>query len=1859
MWTSTQQFSVTFPEDVPPGHVITATSTKRLSPSEFSAAIEVMPDTDGDGVLDTVEDAAPNGGDADGDGTADRLQNHIASLPNAVDGSYVFLESTTSVRNVHAAENPSPITGPSGVAFPIGFFEFVLADATGSVTVHPPAGVTLDTVYNYGPTPGDALDRWYQFAYDGQTGAEIVAGAAVLHVIDNHRGDHDLEANGQVTAQVGPAAIDPGAVETLVVNTTDDVDDGTADATHTSLREAINAANFLPGRNRITFDIPSAGPHTIQPTAPLPEIVDAVIVDGYTQPGAVPATASQTATLMIEVATAGLRITGGNSVVRGLAINRAGTAIAIVSGDGNTIEGNYLGTDVTGTVALTSQTYGVDIFQSSDNTIGGTTPEARNVISGFGYAGIFTSGVGGDPATEARGNLIQNNYIGTDATGTVALGNENGVVVEFASQDNMIGGTGPEARNIISGNRGYGVVVGSAGEKPTGNIVQGNFIGTDVTGAVALANGMGGVSIFGADQTLVGGTEPGARNVISGNVGDGIHVTFAEMSSVDNVIQGNFIGTDWTGTGALGNSANGIFIEGYDTIIGGTAAGAGNVIASNTGAGVVIGPNVMMRLRGEVNSGNRILSNSIHSNGELGIDLSSGFDPFGDGVTPNDPADGAETEPSFVALSDTSYVDHVVVEGTVQGDPGTEYFVDLTFNGVTQWAYGFPVMTDSSGQADFSETIWTTDTFDSATVTDLNAPPKPNRLQNYPVLTAVDSDAVGTTVEGSLDSRPNTTFRIEFFSSHETDSSGHGEGETLLGTTDVTTDGTGMAVFSVTLPSRLSWGHFLTATATDPAGNTSEFSAVLGNPPPDGLDFGDAVQATLLASDGARHVVVAGYFLGAGVDVEIDGHPSDLADGDDADSADDEDGVVFSTTLSRSALAGVEITASATGRLDAWIDFNNDGDFDDADEQIFVNQLLSPGVNTLFFPVPSSAVVTNVTHARFRFSSDGGLLPTGLAADGEVEDYAVSIGAGNVPPVAAADEATTEAGGPVSIDVAANDTDSNGDLDPSSVTVLLPPANGVATVDPATGIVSYTPGTDFEGTDYMTYEIFDAGGLSDTALVTVEVGIRNQPLVAGDDRATTDEEVPVVIDVVSNDLDPDGTLDLASVTVLLSTRNGSLDVNPATGEVTYTPYRDFFGTDTFYYEVSNSEGASDVAQVTITVSPASDPPVAAGDAAQTIEGTSVVIDVVANDEDADGDLVPGTVIVIDGPTNGAVVVDPVSGEITYTPQLGFTGNDALTYEVWDATGLSDTAVINVEVIPSNYAPTAENDVAVTSEDAAVIIDVAANDSDVDGNLDPGSVKIVAAPSAGSVSVDPITGKVSYTPTTDVGQLDLFAYEISDTDGATNSALVMVAVTAVNDPPVANHVEVMLAAGAAVDLAVWYNDTDVDGTIDPTTTTIVIPPVGGTAELNDDGTIRYNPGTNFVGVDTFTYTVRDNEGAISNEATVEITILEVQAAPCSISGFVYLDTNNDGIRNHSEVSLGGVLVAISGPVAMFQQTAADGSYKFQNLPAGVYDIHQTQPGALLDGMETRGTPLLGQVGDDRFSGIVLEAGVDAVNYNFAERGLLPELISKRLFVASAQDIADFAMHFDEGLSLSTDPESEPFVIRHDETHTVQYGSGWSVDRPEIINGRFMHVLRQSDSELRIANTRPWQNPLDNLDSNFDGFVTPLDALIIINTLNADGARPLTVPDSEETLPVYYFDTNGDNFVSPIDALVTINRLNQPAAVYAEGEANSPIGEAQLIRPMAAGTSQARIAVDTTQVAHSVDVVFTRLAEPATRTRPAQNVYSGDSRITRMPFSNDDILLDASLDDDFLLDVLLDDDILLDVLLGPVWWRSGHS
>jgi CSLREA domain-containing protein len=287
----------------------------------------------------------------------------------------------------------------------------------------------------------------------------------------------------------------PVQAATFTVNSTADPGVGVCDVAECTLREAINAANATPGTDTIAFNIPSTGPHTIQPTSALPTITDPVIIDGTTQPGFAGAPIIELDGSLAGAATNGLSITAGGSTVRGLVINRfSQNGISISLKGNNLIEGNFIGTDVTGSVDLGNGLSGVFLQFSLNNTVGGTEPGAGNLISG-NISGIFL----GNGAT---GTQVQGNFIGTDVTGTVALGNGSALVI--SADNNTIGGTTLDARNIISGGIGIG---------GQGNQVQGNFIGTDVTGTVALDSNVTGVSITGSRNTI-GGTEPGAGNVI-------------------------------------------------------------------------------------------------------------------------------------------------------------------------------------------------------------------------------------------------------------------------------------------------------------------------------------------------------------------------------------------------------------------------------------------------------------------------------------------------------------------------------------------------------------------------------------------------------------------------------------------------------------------------------------------------------------------------------------------------------------------------------------------------------------------------------------------------------------------------------------------------------------------------------------------------------------------------------------------------------------------------------------------------------------------------------------------------------------------------------------------------------------------------------------------------------------------------------------------------------------------------------------------------------------------------------------------------------------------------------------------------
>ena len=250
---------------------------------------------------------------------------------------------------------------------------------------------------------------------------------------------------------------------------------------------------------------------------------------------------------------------------------------------GNLVAGNYVGTDASGTASLGNAWDGVLItIGATDNTVGGTAPGARNIISANGWSGIEIY------ANGTSGNVVLGNYVGTDASSTAKLGNADaGVLLNAGATANTIGGTTASARNVISGNTTYGVQITAAGT--SANLVLGNYVGTDKSGTAALGNVGNGVQIDnGATANTVGGTAPGAGNVISANgqassFTGGVWIQGSGTSG--NVVLGNYVGTDASGTASLGNAWDGVLIRIGATAntVGGTAPGARNIIARTVG----------------------------------------------------------------------------------------------------------------------------------------------------------------------------------------------------------------------------------------------------------------------------------------------------------------------------------------------------------------------------------------------------------------------------------------------------------------------------------------------------------------------------------------------------------------------------------------------------------------------------------------------------------------------------------------------------------------------------------------------------------------------------------------------------------------------------------------------------------------------------------------------------------------------------------------------------------------------------------------------------------------------------------------------------------------------------------------------------------------------------------------------------------------------------------------------------------------------------------------------------------------------------------------------------------------------------
>jgi hypothetical protein len=565
----------------------------------------------------------------------------------------------------------------------------------------------------------------------------------------------------------------------------------TADSGAGSLRQAILDANANAGADTIAFNVTGSGVHTIAPASALPDIAGPVTIDGYSQPGA--------------------------------SANTQGT-------------GQGLDTVLRIEIDCTSTgSQGCLRVRADDVTIRGL------VVNRSPGSDINADDVG----VPHQNLVLEGCFVGTSADGTQTLGTSLASVRVDGFQNARIGGTTPAARNLLSVHQpGDQIILANA----TGALVQGNLVGTDVTGRVNLGLTGGSVLISQGTGNVIGGTAAAARNVLLGILIVGTNGTLAASG---NFVQGNFIGTDVTGTVALQGTGPSMRIVDKNNTIGGSAPGAGNRIG---GATTVAG--VQVQGTGTVIQGNFIGTDETGTvripNKDYGIRVVGTASLPLSGVTIGGTGPGEGNVIAYnggiagigVESSGGGSISGVRIRGnSIFDNPGAN-----TTNGL-----GIDLMANSTPGV----------TFNDAGDSDSG----PNGFQNFPIIASVTYGASTTTVAGTLDSAPSTVFDLDFYADPVCSPRPQDlpEGKTFLGSSQSTTDGAGHASFNAVLSTAVPNGSPVTATATDPGGNTSELSPrfVISSTPQSGPASGGSVTVKGLAFEDGATATVGGVPSGS------------------------------------------------------------------------------------------------------------------------------------------------------------------------------------------------------------------------------------------------------------------------------------------------------------------------------------------------------------------------------------------------------------------------------------------------------------------------------------------------------------------------------------------------------------------------------------------------------------------------------------------------------------------------------------------------------------------------------------------------------------------------------------------------------------------------------------------------------------------------------------------------------------------------------------------------------------------------------------------------------------------------------------
>ncbi|MBR8538062.1 tandem-95 repeat protein, partial [Carboxylicivirga sediminis] len=533
------------------------------------------------------------------------------------------------------------------------------------------------------------------------------------------------------------------------------------------------------------------------------------------------------------------------------------------------------------------------------------------------------------------------------------------------------------------------------------------------------------------------------------------------------------------------------------------------------------------------------------------------------------------------------------------------------------------------------------------------------------------------------------------------------------------------------------------------------------------------------------------------------------------------------------------------------------------------------------------------TWLTFTDNGNGSASLTGTPTNSQVGQHAVSLSVSdgtattsqnftievvnvNDAPVLSDANYSTPENTPVSILFVDISEDVDGNIDATSLRVVQQPNDGSVSIDPSSGNMTYTPEDGFSGTDRFTVRVNDTDG-ANSNIASIEILVSNEAPNAVNDSYTTDEDTPVVCDVLENDIDPQDNILANTLSITNQPTKGVVSVNGSNGTITYTPNANENGADSFTYEVCDADGYCDQATVSMNINPVNDPPVINGDSYVLNEDQSMDLPILDNDTDIDSEINPASLAITSDATNGTLTIN--SNSITYTPNQDYNGNDSFSYSVADEQGLSGEATVNLTINPVNDRPIAMDDEGETSDVASIVINVAANDIDVDNNLNLASIMITRAPDHGTATVNGSTGNVTYIPDLNYYGADTYQYQICDTDGECSTATVRLTVRTGNAQPIADPIyKVVGEDGVLTNIRPLESVIDPNGNLDNGSLTIEVEPQHGEVTLQNE-IVTYKPFENYYGNDTIVYSICDlGEPPLCDQDTIFIRVLSVNDAP---------------------------------------------------------------------------------------------------------------------------------------------------------------------------------------------------------------------------------------------------------------------------------------------------------------------------------------------------------------------------------------------